>query len=109
MSTFVLPALVASRQIRRPGRLSGTTEQPPSVSGPQSVPAPRRIVQIFEREIGFGAFLAGATLVEVVLSNDAGEWSSPLLSRDRVYAAVAYDTGGQYDPAIKTNLIPDPL
>lgn len=110
MTGVILPSLLASRMIRSAGRLYGTTEQPPSPGGAgNSVPMPRSVVHIFERDLPSAAYFSGANIVEAVRSDAAGNWVSQALHRDRAYAAVAYDPTGKYDPVVKTNLIPDPL
>jgi len=81
--------------------LSGTTAR----AGQPDAPAAAAPVLL---SVSYGFSLAQATV-----SDGAGNWAfyglKPATLFPSVYAAIAYDPTGQYDPACKTHLIPSPM
>jgi len=89
----------AEKVLGRSHRLSGT------VLDPKGQPSNRQKVQVFEQAGGLGGHLkAKAT----ILTNELGQWDVEFLS-ETTYMVIAYDKSGQFDPAAKSGLIPEPM
>ncbi len=87
--------------VQNRGVLFGTTFVSPST--PVS-----RLVDVYRSDFARPTALLFGTCVARTRSDAEGNWRVENLDLNGVYSAIAYDHTGEYDPAVKINLIPSP-
>mgnify|MGYP001296124606 CR=1 FL=1 len=103
MSAVIIDRLLASARID--DGLIAYLEVDTVVAGLPDQPVPRR-VQLFVAPNAHGTAFPSATLIATQVTDAAGRCRFEHLDPALRYGVIAYDHTGEFDPVIKTNLIP---
>ena len=72
-------------------------------------PVVQSVVIMAEQRAAAGRSYSKLYPVWSLRSDASGEWKVTTLDENLTYTAIAYDDTGQFDPAIKAGLIPEPM